>query len=62
MIDQGFSDILTCYEIDWDLNQKIVFDKGLVLVALPSGFDGRIVSIQIDTKFEPSSPTYKIAY
>ena len=32
---------------------------GLVLVALPSGYDGGIVAIQIDITIEFCSPSYK---
>ena len=41
---------------------KIVLGKGLVLVALPFGYDWGIVAIQIDTTVESSSPSYKRAY
>ena len=61
-MDWGFSGIWTCWEIIWEINQKIVLDKGLVSVASPLGFDRGIVTIQIYTIFEYSSPSYKISY
>ena len=66
MIDRGSSGISTCQDIDWENNweidRNIVLNKGLVSVASPSGFDFGMVTIQIYTTVESSSPSYKRAY
>ena len=51
-IDQGYSGISTCREIAWELDRKIIIDRGLVLVALTSGIDWGITTIKIDTTIE----------
>ena len=61
-INWGFYGILTFWEISWELNHKIFLGKGLFLVASPLGYDWGIVSMQIDTTVESSSPSYKRAY
>ena len=57
MIDQGFSGILTYWDIAWDIDQKIVLVKELVLAASPLGYDWGVVAIQIDTTVESISPS-----
>ena len=60
-IDQELSKISNCWEISWKINRKILLDKGLVLVASPSGYDQAIVAIQMGTTLKSSSPSYKRA-
>ena len=50
-IDQESSGIFTCQEIDREKNreidQKILIEKGLVLMASAFGFDRKIVTIKL---------------
>ena len=49
---------MTCWDIDWDIDQKIMLVKGLVLVAPPLGYDRGVLAIQNDTTVESSIPSY----
>ena len=62
LIDWGFSDSSTCWEISWELDRNIVLGKGLVSVALTLGYNQGIISIQIDTNVGSSSTSYKTNY
>ena len=57
LIDQGFSWILTCWDIAWEIDRKIMLVKELVLVASPLGYNWGVVAIQIDTTVESISPS-----
>ena len=61
-IYQGFSRILTCWYMSWDINQKIMLVTVLLSVASPLGYDWGMVEIQIDTTVESGSNNYKRAY
>ena len=57
LIDQGFSGILTYWDIAWEIDRKIVLVKEFVLVASLLWYDCGVVSIQIDTTVEFISPS-----
>ena len=61
-IDQGSYGIYIYQEIAWELDRKIVHDKGLVSVASTLGSDRGIVTINIDTTVKYSSTIHKRAY